>query len=68
MGVIDPVFVMRASGYVLLAGSLPELVELLVCANGAGHEIELVHAFFACAGTPTVSELRGIARVLPGAD
>lgn len=68
MGVIDPVFLMRASGYVLLAGSLPELVELLVCANGAGHEIELVHAFLPCADTPTVNELRGIAQLLPAAD
>jgi hypothetical protein len=64
---MDPVFLMRASGYVLVAGSLAELVELLVCANAVGHEIELVHAYFPCAGTSTVSELRGIARLLPGA-
>ena len=59
-----PLYLFRASGRLLVAVSLDELCELLTCADDAGHEVELIHAYYGLEWLPTASELECIASLL----
>ena len=64
MVVQRPLYLFRAAGRLLVAVSLDELCELLTCAYDAGHEVELIHAYYGLDWLPTASELECIASVL----
>jgi hypothetical protein len=59
-----PHYLFRATGKLLVALSLDELCELLTCADDAGHEVELIHAYYGREWLPTASELECIASLL----
>jgi hypothetical protein len=59
-----PVYLLRAADTLLVAVSLAELHELLICACNAGHDIESMHAFHSVSATPTIRELRSISSAL----
>ncbi len=54
---LEPVYVMRAAGEMLVAPSVAELAELIECACEAGDELELLHAYFSQDPLPTSEEL-----------
>jgi hypothetical protein len=64
MGFQRPLYLFRAASRPLVAISLDELCELLTCAYDAGHEVELIHAYYGREPLPTASELECIASVL----
>ncbi len=59
-----PLYLVRASGHLLVAESLDELVELLACATGVGQKIELIHAYYSRTAATRYEELEGIAELL----
>lgn len=64
MGFQRPLYLLRAAGRLLVAVSLDELCELIACAHDAGHEVQLVHAYYGRGSLLTARELECVASVL----
>lgn len=64
MAVEGPTYLIRAGGSALVAFSVLEFCELMVCVCEAGDEVEAIHAYYSVGPLPTASELDQISRLL----
>jgi hypothetical protein len=59
-----PFYLVRADGRALVAVSITEVCELMVCAQDADDQVEAIHAYYSVGPFPTAVELDQISRVL----